>query len=414
MKVLLLSQFYWPETRSAPTNLAAIAGQLQELGHEVLVITGFPNHPIGRLYDGYQMRWRQWDQVQGVRVLRVPLYSYHGLSGARRALHYSSFAVSSSVIGAWLTRHFAADVLFVYLPPITNWLPIRILKWIHRIPAMYWVTDLWPEALGAIGIPLASWKTCAIQRLDDAVNKQATTICVNSPGLKQRLVEKGIADQRVEVVTDWADESIFFPATPDPRLASRYGLSGKFNVVYGGTIGPAQGLEIVLDAADLLRKHVAIQFVLIGDGDDRDRLWQLAQERRLTNVRFIDRQPMSDIHRFFAIADALLTHLLPDPLFELQIPSKTMAYMACGRPIICGIAGAAAAVVEDAQAGLCCEPGNAESIAAAVTQMYALDQDQREAFGTRGRSAYLEKYTRSVQAAKLEELLGKTAKAKDK
>ena len=405
MKILLLTQFYWPETRSAPTNLAAVSEYLQSKGHEVVVITGFPNHPVGRVYDGYKQSWRCWDDVRGVRVLRLPLFTDHSLSVAKRALHYASFALSSATIGGWLTRKFKADALFVYLPPLTNWLPIRVLRMIHRIPAMYWVTDLWPEALVAVGARIKPWKRRAIQSLDDAVNRQAALICVNSPGLKKKLIEKEVSPDRVEVIEDWADESLFFPTEPDLRLAKKYGLARKFNIIYGGTLGPAQGLGTVLEAAELLDDLPDLQFVLIGGGEEAPNLMQSAEKRKISNVIFIDRRPMKEIHRFFALGDVLLTHLNPDPLFELQIPSKTMAYLACGRPVLCGISGAAAEVVEDAGAGLCCKPGDAQSMADAARTLYALTSEEREEFGKRGRATYLRKYTRAVQAAKIESLL---------
>ncbi len=411
MKVLLLTQFYWPETRSAPTNLAAVAEFLQERGHQVQVITGFPNHPVGRVYDGYKMRWRQWDDVRGVGVLRLPLYTDHSLSARRRAAHYSSFALSSATLGTWLTRNFRPDVILVYLPPLTNWLPIRALKLIHRAPVVYWITDLWPEALDAVGAPLKPWMRKAIQRLDRAVNRQAALICVNSPGIEERLIEKGIERDRLEVITDWADENLFFPVEPDPSLAREHGLAGKFNIVYGGTLGPAQGLETVLDAASLLRDLVDLQFVLIGAGEDAARLEMLAKEQKIGNVHFIPHQPMSEIHRFYAIADVLFTHLKPDPMFERQIPSKIMAYLACGRPILCGITGSAAAVVRDSGAGLCCAPGDPRSLSAAVRQLYEMPSQERARLGANGRSTYLKKYTREVQASRIESLLMHVANA---
>jgi len=133
VNVLLLTQFYWPEVRSAPNNLAALAEDLQRSGHQVTVITGFPNHPFGKIYDGYWQRLRQWDDVGGVPVLRVPLYAGHSLSSIRRMLHYGSFALSAASIGAWTTRRLDVDVILVYLPPWTNWLPIRVLELVHRI-----------------------------------------------------------------------------------------------------------------------------------------------------------------------------------------------------------------------------------------------------------------------------------------
>ena len=405
MRVLLLTQFYWPEERSAPANLAALAESLQARGHFVTVITGFPNHPFGRIYEGYRLRWRQWDEVRGVPVLRVPLYPSHSLSALRRAWHYSSFALASATIGAFLTRKLSPDVLLVYLPPLTNWLPTRILQILHRVPVVFWETDLWPDALIATGKGAHPLVLSAIRRLDRAVHRRAAKVCLGSAGLAERLVAKGVEPSRVQVMIDWADESLFFPVDPDPALAAEHGLSEKFNVVYGGNLGPAQGLETVVEAATHLQDLDDLQVVLIGGGEDEARLKARVAEVGLENVRFIARQPMTEIHRWFALAEVLLVHLRPDPLFELQIPSKVMAYLACGRPILCAVAGPAAELVRDAGGGISSAPGDAVAMARALRRLYEMPAKERRELGESGRRTYLRRFTREVQTRRFEETL---------
>jgi glycosyltransferase involved in cell wall biosynthesis len=409
MRILLLTQVYWPEERSAPKNLAALAELLHAHNHEVTVITGFPNHPFGRVYPGYRMRWRQWQQIRGVRVLRLPLYPDHSPSVLRRAWNYTSFALSAATLGAWLTRRYKPEVLFVYLPPLTNWLPIRALELLHGMPVVYWETDLWPDAIGATGRRLRPWLERAIQALDQAVHRRAETTCLNSPGLARRLEEKGIDPARLEVITDWADESLFHPVAPDAELAARYGLTGKFNVVYGGSFGPAQDLATILEAASDLTDLEDLQIVLIGSGEEEAALRSLVAERKLPNVRFVDRQPMTEIHRFYALADVLVAHLRPEPLFALQIPSKIMAYLACGRPILCAIEGSAADVVQDAGAGVVSPPGNPSAMTEAVRRLYEMPPVQLRELGANARRAYLAKYTLEVQAKRFEDVLTRAA-----
>lgn len=405
MNVLLLSQFYWPEVRTAPTNLATIAEDLQRSGHRVTVITGFPNHPFGKVYAGYRQRLRQWEDVRDVQVLRVPLYADHSLSAARRFLHYGSFALSAATIGAWTTRKLDIDVILVYLPPWTNWLPIRALEALHGAPLVYLVTDLWPEAFGSIGRRLKPWQHRLLDRLVRATTRRAATICVNSPGYKPLLAQRGVPEEDLEIVYDFVDETVFYPAEREAELAREYGMNEKFNVIYGGNLGAAQGLDTLLRAAQRLRDVDDLQLVFIGDGTDEALLKQQAEERRLANVRFVDRQPMSEMHRFFALADCLILHLVPSPLYRLQLPSKTIAYLACGKPIVCGVAGSAAGVVEEAGAGLCCEPGDAEGMARTVRQMYELPHERRAQLGENGRVAFLRKYSRREQTAKIERAL---------
>lgn len=409
MNILLLTQFYWPEVRSAPNNLAALAEDLQHAGHDVTVITGFPNHPFGRIYDGYRQRLRQWDDVRGVPVLRIPLYPDHSLSSARRLLHYGSFALTAATIGAWTTRKMDIDVIIVYLPPWTNWLPIRVLQLIHAVPLVYIVTDVWPESLMGIGRNLPSWQMRATNRLVASVIGRASAICVNSAGYEALLRERGVPADRLEILIDFADDDVFHPTDPDPELAHRYGMAGRFNVLYGGNLGAAQGLEAVIEAAALLADLPNVQFVFIGDGTHEKELKQLAAARRLDNVRFIDRQPMSEMRRFFALAEVLVMHLTDSPVFELQVPSKTIAYMACGRPILCAVAGSAATIIEEAGAGLCCRPSDPQDISAKVRELHAMTPRERSRLGDNGRTAYLAKYTRAAQARKLERVLAATS-----
>lgn len=409
MRILLLSQFYWPEVRTAPTNLAAAAEFLDGRGHEVQVLTGFPCHPFGRVYDGYRLRWRQWETARGVRILRLPLYPDHSLSTLRRAVNYSSFALSSASIGAWLTRRFAADVILVYLPPLTNWLPIRALQLIHRAPVVCWMSDMWPESLLAAGARLAAWQVRWIGRLERAVYRRSRLICVNSPGAARLLADKGVDPGKIELVGDWADEEVFYPSEPDAALAEELGLAGRFNVVYAGNLGPAQGLDTAIEAAGRLADLTDLQLVLVGDGEDEARLERLAAERAAANVRFIPRRPMTDMHRVLALADVLLMHLKPEPMYETQIPSKLQAYLACARPILCGVAGDSAEVVRQAGAGVSSPPGDAAAMAAALRRLHAMTRAERARLGENGRRHYLERFTRAVLLRRLEALLAGAA-----
>lgn len=405
MRILFLSQFFWPETRTAPMNLAEMAADLQSRGHEVLVITGFPNHPHGRIYDGYQQRLWQWDEYKGVRLLRLPLYPDHSRSLLKRLLSFGSFTFSSATLGPLLGHSFKPDVLFVYFAPLTIGWSAAWLSRLFNAPLVYWITDLWPENLRASGSRINDRAYGMLRRIEDWGYRRSSQICVDSPGFRTNLLEKGVPDTKIHVVAEWAEEDIFFPVPQDTHLAETYGFAGKFNIVYGGNFGAVQGLDTVVQAAGRLLDLPEIQFVFIGDGTELERLQRLVAEAELPNVRFIPRQPMETIHRFFALADVLLVHLKDVPIFRLQLPSKVIAYLACGRPILCAVPGAAEQVVLDAQAGLSCASEDADALAGRVRDFYALSPEQRQAMGERGRSAYLAQYTRSVQVGRIEQIL---------
>lgn len=404
-----MTQVYWPEVRTAPLNLAALAENLQRRGHRVTVLTGFPNHPFGRVYEGYRMSLCQEEHRGGVRIIRLPLFPDHSLSLVRRATNYCSFALSLTLLGTFLTRRAEFDAIFAYLPPLTIGLPVFLISRIHRAPIVYWMTDLWPENLLASGAPVHPIMYKAVRCVENQVYKSAKIVSMNSPGFVANLKSKGVKLEKLEIVTDWADENVFFPVDYDQELAGGFGLAGKFNVMYAGNIGKVQGLEVMVEAAKRMKDMTDIQFVLIGDGTELGRLKRLVAAYGLQNIKFIPRQPLEQMRRFFAIADVLLVHLNREPVFEMQLPSKIIAYMACGRPVLCAMHGEARKMIEEEGVGLCCLSEDTDALSALVRKFYDMPLAAREEMGRNAREAYLKNYTRQIQVDRVERLLMKAA-----
>jgi len=401
VRILVLAQWYVPEP---DIRIHPLAKMLVERGHKVTAITGFPNYPSGRLYPGYRIRWRQWEELDGVRILRLPLYPNHDRSPIKRTLNYLSFAASASLLGPALCG--PADVMWVYHPPLTVGIPAWWIGLLRRVPFVYEVQDMWPETLSATGMVPSGHASTLLSHLAAFVYQRASAISVISPGFKRNLVAKGVAADKIHVIANWADEETYRPVPRDEALAMEYGLAGRFNIVYGGNMGAAQALENVLAAAALLRDIPELQFVLIGDGVDERSLRQEAGSRGLDNVRFVGRQPADRMPHFFALADALLVHLRRDPLFEITIPGKTTAYLACGRPILCTVPGDAAEMVRQAGAGLVCAPEDPDALARAARQLFEMAPGEREAMGQSGRRAFLAAYTRQALIGRYESLFG--------
>jgi colanic acid biosynthesis glycosyl transferase WcaI len=409
LRILSLSQWYSPEPDS---KIHLLAKDLAVRGHQVTSVTGFPNYPQGYIYPGYRQRLWRWEEMESVRVLRLPLYPDHSRSAVRRALNYWSFAASASCLGPLLCG--PADVMWVYHPPLTVGIPAWWIGLLRRVPFVYEVQDMWPETLAATGMMPPAWAMPWISRLAQFIYRHAAAVAVISPGFRRNLISKGVPAEKIHVIPNWADEEIYRPVPRDETLAAEHDLAGRFNVMYGGNLGAAQALDNVLEAAALLRDLPEVQFVLIGDGVDEVRLCEVAQERGLDNVRFIGRQPAERMPYFFALADALLVHLKRDPLFEITIPSKTIAYLACGRPILSCVAGDAAEVVQSAGAGLVCPPEDPAALAQAVRDLYVMPAEQREAMGQSGRRAFLANYTRAVLVDRYETLLREVARSNRK
>jgi len=407
MRILILSQWYPPEPDLIGHPLAC---DLVKRGHQVLSITGFPNYPSGKIYPGYRQRLWQREDIEGVQVLRLPLYPDRSRSGVRRALNFLSFAASTSLLGPILSG--SADVMWVYHPPLTIGIPAWWIGLLRRVPFVYEIQDMWPETLMATGMMRSRTALATLDRLARFIYDRAAAITVISPGFKRNLVAKGVPADKIHVIPNWADEDLYRPVPRDQVLATEHGLAGRFNVIYGGNIGFAQALDTVIEAAQQFSDLPEVQFVFIGDGVDEARLQQVVAQRQICNVRFLGRQPAERMPRFFALADLLLVHLKRDPLFEITIPSKTLAYMACGRPILMAVAGDAANVVREAGAGLTCAPQDPKALADAVRTLYAMPAAERERMGQGGREAFLNHYTRRMLMDRYEVLFRDIARAR--
>lgn len=407
MRVVILTQYFPPEPIPKPHELAR---GLTERGHKVVVITGFPNYPAGRLYPGTRSRLWKWDVLDGIRILRLPLYPDHSRSAVRRVLNYGSFAIAATLLGSVLSG--PMDVIFAEHPPLTIGLAAWMLGRVRRAPFLYAVNDLWPESVEATGMLRSRYLLDWIGRLERFVYRRAAGIAVISPGVKENLVGKGVPSPKVQVIPHWADESVYRPLSPDPDVARNFGMAGRFNVVFAGQLGLAQALDVVLEAAEELSDLADIQFVLVGDGTDASRLRQEAAERGLANVRFVGRQPAERMSCIFAVADALLVHLRDDPLFRITIPSKTMAYMACGRPVVMAVEGDAADLIHAASAGVTCRAGSAKDLVGAVRRLHAMPREAREDMGRAGRAAFLASYSRGVLLDRYEAILAEMARGR--
>lgn len=396
----MLTQWFDPE----PTFKGlAFAKGLRERGHEVEVLTGFPNYPGGKVYKGYRIRPFQREVMAGIPVIRVPLYPSHDTSAIRRGANYATFALSAATIGAVAVK--PADVMYVYHPPATVALPAMMIRSMRRIPFVYDIQDLWPDTLDATGMVNNKSLRKMVDRWCRWTYRAAARIVVLSPGFKEMLVARGVPGGKIEVIYNWCDEAQI-PKTPkNESLEKELGFSGRFNVLFAGTMGKGQALDAVLDAAGRIQDRIPeVQFVFVGGGIDVDRLKGVSRERRLGNVLFLPRRPISEIGEILNLADVLLVHLKDAPLFRITIPSKIQAYLAVGRPILAGVRGDAAELVRLAGAGVDFQPENPESLSEAVEKLYRMPRARLEEMGNNGRRYYREKLSLSEGISRFEEV----------
>ncbi|OGP34407.1 MAG: glycosyltransferase WbuB [Deltaproteobacteria bacterium GWC2_65_14] len=400
MRILFLTQWFDPEPMFKGL---AFAKALRERGHEVEILTGFPNYPGGKVFPGYRVRPFQREVMEGIPVVRVPLYPSHDASAIRRIANYATFALSAATIGAAAVK--PADVMYVYHPPATVALPALMIHGIRRIPFVYDIQDLWPDTLGATGMVKNGFFIGLVDRWCRSVYRAASKIVVLSPGFREMLVSRGVPGEKIEVIYNWCDEGQLPKAPKNESLAKELGFSGRFNVLFAGTMGKAQGLEAVLESAGRIGGRIPeVRFVFVGGGTEVDRLQRTARERRLNNVFFLPRRPVSEIGDVLNLADVLLVHLKDDPLFRITIPSKIQAYLAVGRPILVGVRGDAADLVRAAGAGVDCRPENPGSISEAVEKLYRMPRALLDEMGDNGKRYYREKLSLSAGVPRFEEV----------
>lgn len=367
MRLLFLSQLFDPENSIKGLEFAR---QLTKQGHSVEVITAFPSYPGGRIYAGYKSSLVQTETIDGVRVVRLGTYITHDKSAVKRLLGYASFGVNAFLYVVFSRRK--CDVIYAYYPPVVVGLLAWGLSLVKKVPFIYDIQDLWPDALVGAGIVHENGRVVKfLNKACDWVYRKAAAIVVLSEGYKKSLIERGVPFEKVKIIFNWCDES---------RLHSEffknqeYSTTKTFSILYAGNLGAAQALEFVLDAAEILKNRgcTRILFIFVGSGVESEKLKALASQKKLTNVLFKPAVPVDQVGDILAGADALLVHLASSPVFDITIPSKTQAYMSIGKPILMAVNGDAAEIIENAQCGVVAESCNAEEIAKAAIELSRL------------------------------------------
>ncbi len=399
MRILLLTQYYWPEN----FLINSLVPLLVARGVEVTVLTGKPNYPDGLIFEGYRAGGQQREQHGGATILRLPIVARGRRSRIRLALNYLSFIVSGIFFGRGLVGEREYDLVFVYAPsPLLQALPAIGLARRRKVPLVVWVQDLWPESLSATGGLKNRWLLDAVACAVRLIYRASDRILVQSRAF--------VAS--VAALTDDPAKILYYPnlyqASGERQVSACAvalvkALRAHFCVVFAGNLGAAQALDTVVEAARCLLPHPDIRIVLVGSGCLDDWLVQQQNTLGLTNLILAGRFEASDMHAIFDAAEALLVSLRPEPIFGLTIPSKVQAYLAAGRPILAALDGEGARIVREAGAGLCSDAGNAEALAENVVRMAAMPPVARQKMGESGRRYFDEHFSPETLADELVE-----------
>jgi glycosyltransferase involved in cell wall biosynthesis len=407
MRIIFLSDNFPPETNAPATRTFEHTRRWVRAGARVTVVTTAPNFPVGKVFPGYRNRVLQREWMDGVEVIRVWTYITANEGFARRTLDYMSFMVSGFLTSLFLPR---PDVIVSTSPQFFTACAAYVLSLFRRRPFVFELRDLWPDSIIAVGAMRDSVAIRALKRLEYLLYRKAARIVSVTNSFKKVLSQNGISAEKIAVVRNGADLKGFAPGPKPDALVTKHGLSGKFVAAYIGTIGMAHGLGTILEAAEHLRSNRDVSFVLVGDGAERATLERQTRDRGLDNVIFAGAVGKDEVADYWRLADAALVLLRDRPVFRHVLPSKMFEAMATERPIVLGVLGESAELLESAGAGIVIQPENAEALAQAIERLEGDAEGARE-MGRKGRRLVEAEFDRDkLAAAMLDELRSVTAR----
>lgn len=402
MRVLVVSQYFWPEV----FRVNEIVSELSARGHQVTVLTGRPNYPGGQVFDDYVADPQAFAEYHGAEVIRLPLRP-RGQGAVRLLLNYWSFVFWGCLLGPWKLRGRSFDAIFCFeTSPITSALPAVLLRRLKRAPLLLWVLDLWPDTLSAVGMVRSQWGLNLVGSLVRFIYKRCDLILAQSRSFFAPIERWSEAPHKTRYFPQWAEAAFDGGAAEvAPELAPH---ADAFKVMFAGNIGEAQDFPAILSAAERLRHREDIHWLIVGDGRAAAEVRQQIAARGLTDTVFmLGRHPLERMPAFFSGADALLVSLKAEPIFAMTIPGKVSAYLSAGKPLVAMLDGEGARVIDEAQAGLTCPAGDSAALAARVEELASLSAQERTQMGLRAQACCREQFHRGRLIAQLEQWLQK-------
>jgi glycosyltransferase involved in cell wall biosynthesis len=401
LRILIVTNHFWPEN----FRINDLAFGMTEKGHDVSVLTGVPDYPEGRFYEGYGVFKRRFETHNGVKIARFPRIPRGKGRSWEMMLNYLSSALFSCLAAPFYCRD-KYDLIFVFdTSPISIALPAILIKKLQSIPMILWVLDLWPESLSATGAVRSPRVLEMVRRLVRFIHSKCDRILVSSRGFVQSITETGGYDHEIIYFPNWVEPEYLSEKAEGTQEALPT-LPEGFRVMFAGNIGTAQDFETILAAAERLVSYPDIHWVILGDGRMAEWVKDQVQQRNLCGqVHLLGRYPAKEIPKFFAQADVMLMTLKREPIFALTAPGKLQSYMACGKPIIAGLDGEGAKLVEESGAGLACPAESPEQLADRVLELYKMPPSVRHKFGESGKRYCLEHFDRRTLFDKLETMM---------
>ena len=419
MRIVYLCHYFVPEISAPSARLYEMSRAWVERGHQVTVVTGFPNHPTGVIPREYRGKLRTTETLDGIRVLRNWLYATPNEGFVRKSISHLTFMVTSLLLGA--PRLGPADVIIASSPTFFAVFSAYAISRLRRIPYIFEVRDLWPAVFVDLGVIRNRLVIRLLENAEMFLYGRAAKVVTVTDAFTETLVKRGLPPEKVVKITNGADLEFFRPlpeAEGGRRKAEAQGAGNPpssfspqpFTVLYLGAHGISHGLDSILRAAERLRDHADIEFLLVGEGAEKKNLMALKDELKLSNVRFVPGQDKAGVLEYYRAADVGLVPLRDVPLFSGFIPSKIFELMACGVPIVGSVRGEAARLLEQSGGAVLVPPEDPAALAEAILQLRN-DPERRRQMSIAGRQYVEAHYDRRKLAVQYEALLEGVAAA---
>lgn len=395
MKILISSQYFWPES----FRINELAISLLMRGIDVTVVTGKPNYPEGHVYPGYKAFSCTMENWKGVEIYRVPIVPRGKKRSLGLILNYISFILSCAVLGPWMLRKKAFDIVFVYgTSPLLQALPAIFIAKLKGVPLILNVQDLWPESLHATGYVRNRLLIAIVDIFVKFIYRQVDLILISSRPFQQS-IESYNSSAKIIYFPNSVDSSFCNPQID--KVLDVPGLDKGFSIVFAGNLGSAQALDVIISAAEMVKHNDEIRFIIFGSGSELEWMSNQIIQKQLSNIYLAGKYPVETMPNLLSRASALLVTLADKEIFAATVPNKIQAYMAVGRPIIASLNGEGARLVEDSGGGIAVPAEDANALVEAILELKCMSPQDRDRMGSKAKEYYRQNFDHEILVSEL-------------
>ena len=395
MKILVVTQYFWPEE----FRINDICKGLRDAGHEVEVLTGLPNYPSGKIYDGYSLFKKGPKEYEGIKIKRTIMVPRGKKSSLMLGLNYLSFMVFGTMKAIPLLFK-KYDRIFVFqVSPITSAVPALLVAKVKKIPSYIYIQDLWPETLYSI-VNINNEKIRRVlKKVCNKIYNGFDKLLIASKGYEGILEKEGIEKDKLVYFPQWAEDFYSNEEKIDKE-------NSDFVVTFAGNIGKAQSVDTIIKSANLAKDNKNIKWQIIGDGSEFENINKLVNEYSLQEtVILVGRKPASEMPKYYSSSDALIVTLKNEDILKVTLPAKVQSYMAAGKPILAAISGEGKRIIKESNCGLVTEAEDFKGLYNNTIELYNMNVNQRNILGKCGKDYFSQNFTREKLLKELQKIL---------